>query len=63
MINHFIMKNFAEKFKKSLPCLGENIEKHITFAVPIENKNFKMLHKLMKMEKKLQKFILNIKIY
>ena len=26
----------AEKFKKQFTCLRENIEKYITFAVPIE---------------------------
>ena len=26
----------AEKFRKQLPCLGENTKKYITFKVPIE---------------------------
>ena len=26
----------AEKFRKQLPCLGENTKKYITFRVPIE---------------------------
>ena len=34
---HFIMKELAEEFKKKFTCLGENIEKYITFTVPIEN--------------------------
>ena len=33
---HFIIKELAKKFKKQLPCLGENVEKYITFTVPIE---------------------------
>ena len=33
---HFIIKELAEQFKKQFTCLGENIEKYITFTVPIE---------------------------
>ena len=33
---HFIIKEQAEEFKKQFDCLGENIEKYITFTVPIE---------------------------
>ena len=33
---HFIIKEFAEEFKKQFTCLGENTEKCITFTVPIE---------------------------
>ena len=33
---HFIIKKLAEEFKKQFTCLRENIEKYITFAVPIE---------------------------
>ena len=33
---HFIIKEFAEKFKKQFTCFGENTEKYITFTVPIE---------------------------
>ena len=33
---HFIMKELAEKFKKQFTCLGENTEKYIFVAVPIE---------------------------
>ena len=35
---HFIIKEWAEEFKKQFTCLGENIEKYITFTVPIEKK-------------------------
>ena len=34
--NHFIIKELAEEFEKQFTCLGENTEKCITFAVPIE---------------------------
>ena len=50
---HFIIKELAEEFKKQFTCLGENIEKYITFTVLIQNK----LQELRKMEKKLQKYI------
>ena len=33
---HFIIKEMAEEFKKQFTYLGENIEKYITFTVPIE---------------------------
>ena len=33
---HFIIKELAEEFKKQFSCLGENMEKYITFTVPIE---------------------------
>ena len=33
---HFIIKEWAEEFKKQFTCLGENIEKYIIFTVPIE---------------------------
>ena len=33
---HFIIKELAEEFKKQFTCLGENIEKYITFGIPIE---------------------------
>ena len=33
---HFIIKEFAEKFKKQFTWLGENTVKYITFTVPIE---------------------------
>ena len=35
---HFIMKEFAEEFKKQFTSLGENTAKYITFTVPIEKK-------------------------
>ena len=38
--DHFIMKELAQKFKKQFICLGENTEKYITFAIPIENKSY-----------------------
>ena len=33
---HFIIKDFAEEFKKQFTCLGENNEKYITLTVPIQ---------------------------
>ena len=35
---HFIIKELSEEFKKQFICLGENIEKYITFKVLIEKK-------------------------
>ena len=35
-VYHFIVKKLAEEFKKEFTCLGENTEKYLTFAVPIE---------------------------
>ena len=37
--NHFIIKELAEEFEKQFTCLGENTEKCITFAVPIEKES------------------------
>ena len=48
---HFIIKELSKQFKKQFTCLGENIEKYITFTIPIKKK----LQELIKMEKKLQK--------
>ena len=33
---HFIIKELAEEFEGQFECLGENIEKYITFFIPIE---------------------------
>ena len=33
---HFIIEELAEKFKGELECIGENMEKYITFSVPIK---------------------------
>ena len=32
----FIINHLAEEFKGDLNCIGENMEKYITFSVPIE---------------------------
>ena len=32
----FIIKDFAEKFKKQFPCLEDNTEKYIIFTDSIE---------------------------
>ena len=57
---HFLIKELAEEFKKQSTCLGENIEKYITFKVPIENnltRNSKNGEKITK------KYILHTTIY
>ena len=33
---HFIIKELSEEFKKQYTSLGENTEKYINFAVPLE---------------------------
>ena len=33
---HFITNQLAEEFKGELSCIGENMEKYITFSVPIK---------------------------
>ena len=35
---HFIMNQLAEEFKGELDCIGENMEKYITFSTPIKKK-------------------------
>ena len=35
---HFIINQLAEEFKGELNCLGENMEKYITFSAPIKKK-------------------------
>ena len=36
---HFIINKLAEEFKGDLDCIGENMEKYITFSVPIKKKH------------------------
>ena len=47
---HFIIKEIACEFEGNFECLGENIEKYITFSVPIkktiENKNMDITYKI-----------------
>ena len=33
---HFIINQLAEEFKGKLNCIGENMEKYITFSVPLK---------------------------
>ena len=33
---HFIIKQLAEEFKGEFECIGETMEKYITFSVPIK---------------------------
>ena len=35
---HFIIELLAEEFKGQFKCMGENMEKYITFSVPIKKK-------------------------
>ena len=37
--NHFINTKLSEKFKGNLDCLGENMEKYITFSAPLKKVN------------------------
>ena len=46
---HFTINQLAEEFKGELDCIGENMEKYITFSVPIKKKcddNKTITHKL-----------------
>ena len=38
---HFIINQLAEEFKGELNCIGESMEKYITFSVPINGDNGK----------------------
>ena len=33
---HFIINQLAKEFKSELNCIGENMEKYVTFSVPIK---------------------------
>ena len=35
---HFIINQLPQKFKGELDCIGDNMEKYITFSVPIKKK-------------------------
>ena len=47
---HFIIKELVKEFNGNFECLGENIEKYITFSVPlkknIENKDTEITYKI-----------------
>ena len=43
---HFIINQLAEEFKEDLDCIGKNMDKYITFSVPI--KNVMMVKKIQK---------------
>ena len=47
---HFIIKELAKEFESNFECLGENIEKYITFSVPIkkkiDNKDLEITYKI-----------------
>ena len=48
---HFTISQLAEEFKGELNCIGENMEKYITFSAPIMKKKHvddkTIIHKLM----------------
>ena len=50
---HFIIKELGEEFKLEFECLGENVEKYITFSVPIKKETIKKIRMAMI---KLQKY-------
>ena len=58
--SHFIIKELAQEFEGEFKCLGENIEKYITFSVPIKKQIIKIDKdgngKIMKIQYKI-KFI------
>ena len=35
---HFIINQLAKEFQGELNCIGENMEKYITFSVPVKKK-------------------------
>ena len=39
---HFIIKELAEEFEGEFECLGENIEKYITFKIPVKKETTKL---------------------
>ena len=47
---HFVIKELVKEFEGNFECLGENIEKYITFLVPIkkkiENKDLEITYKI-----------------
>ena len=42
---HFIINELAKEFKGNIDCIGENMEKYITFKVPLKkiNENGKLI--------------------
>ena len=40
---HFIINQLSEEFKGEFDCIGENMEKYITFSVPIKQKSVTMV--------------------
>ena len=35
---HFTISQLAEEFEGDINCIGENMEKYVTFSVPIKKK-------------------------
>ena len=42
---HFIINQLAKEFQGELNCIGENMEKYITFSVPVKKKKNAMMVK------------------
>ena len=53
---HFIIKKLVEEFEGQFTCLEENIEKYVTFTVPIEKE-------VTRINENGKDHILQIKIY
>ena len=43
---HFIINQLAKEFQDEFDCIGENMEKYITFSIPIFKKNLIIVKKL-----------------
>ena len=50
---HFVIKKLAEEFNGEFECLGENIEKYITFLVPLKKKMIMIMIKRSHINKSL----------
>ena len=46
-----MIKELAAEFEEQYTCLGKNIEKHITFSVPIEKEVTKIIENGEKIQK------------
>ena len=44
---HFILEQSEKDFKSELNCIGDNMEKYITFSVPIKKEKLLMMMVMM----------------
>ena len=44
---HFILNQLAKEFKGELICIGDNMEKYITFSVPIKKHLYQLKNNLI----------------